>query len=135
MPTYYPTYYWMQPPDYPAPEPQPSPYLPWIVIFFLIVASFYTIYTFVQPEFALKSIACDRGYVVVNLITAKSGRMFAAEFQADIGSASYTKKLTASVEEGQEISVVFPANLAPGSYDVLTFFRGNLIGNGRCTVR
>ena len=135
MPDYYPTYYWMQPSDYPPPEPQPNRVLPWLVIFFLIIGSFYTIYSFVQPDFALRGIDCDRNYVVVNLLTAKSGRMFSADFQIDISAASYSKKLTASVEEGQDLNVVFPVSLAPGTYTVLSHFRGNLIGSDKCTVR
>lgn len=135
MGTYYPSYYWVHPNTYPrAPTPQ-NRWLPWVVIFILIVASFYTIYIYIQPDFVLESVACSKQFTVLHLITAKSGRFFMGTFSLNIGSKEYTSKLTNTVEEGEKLDVVFKVNLAPGTHSGEAYFRGAYLGDFSCQVR
>jgi len=110
-------------------------WLAWIIIFLLILGSFYTIYIYIQPEFVIDSVACTRTYVIGHLITAKAGRMFMGTFELEIGEKTYTRRMTLSVEEGDRVDVVFPVSLAPGRYEGVLLFRGNPIGTFSCTVR
>ncbi len=135
MADYYPAWYWLQPNHYPAPPPQKNQWLPWVIIFLLIVGSFYTVYIYIQPEFVIDSVTCSQRYIVAHLITSKAGRMLMGDFSVEMGPKTYSKKLTASVEEGDRLDVVFVVSLAPGNYEGILNFRGNPIGTFQCTVR
>lgn len=135
MGTYYPSYYWVQPNTYPTPPPAKNKWLPWILIFLLIVASFYTIYLYIQPDFVLESAACSKQYVVMHLITAKTGRFFMGDFSVNIAGKDYSKKLTSTVAEGEKLDVVFKVALAPGTYSGEAYFRGVFLGEFSCQVR
>jgi len=135
MGTYYPSYYWVHPNNYPkAPEPQ-NKWLPWAVIFILIVASFYTIYIYIQPDFVLESAACSQSFSVLHLITAKSGRFFMGKFAINMAGITYESEMTNTVEEGQKLDVVFKVNMAPGTYSGEAYFRGTYLGDFSCQVR
>lgn len=135
MSKYYPNYYWTHPNDYPAAPAPKNKWLPWAVIFLLIIASFYTIYIYIQPDFVLDDIACSQQYVVLNLITAKSGRFFMGDFEVNIAGKAYDKRVTDTVEEGERLDVVFKVSMAPGSYSGEASFRGNYLGEFSCNVR
>jgi hypothetical protein len=135
MGTYYPSYYWVQQNNYPQAPGTRNKWLPWFVIFLLIIASFYTIYIYIQPDFILDDIACSKQYVVMHLVTTKSGRFFLGEFSVDIAGRDYVKKLTSTVTEGERLSVGLEVSLAPGEYSGEAYFRGNLLGEFSCRVR
>lgn len=135
MSDYYPSYYWVQPASYPeAPQPK-NKFLPWVIIFMLILASFYTIYLYIQPDFVLEDVACSKQYVVTKLITAKAGRFFLGNFMINLAGLEYNKKITSTVTEGEKLDVVFKVGLAPGTYSGETYFRGSILGEFSCTVR
>jgi hypothetical protein len=132
---YYPTYYWTHPNFYPeAPRPDKRA-LPWVIIFALIIASFYTIYLYIQPDFVLESAACSENYIQVNLITAKAGRFFMGHFSVDLAGLTYKTSITDAVEEGEKVHAVFSVSLAPGTYSAEAFFRGKSLGEFSCQVR
>ena len=133
---YYPNTYWVQPNAYPIPQKR-NTLAPWIVIFLLIVASFYTIYVYIQPEFSLSGIACSQKIVVVKLLTSKPGRFFMGEFKLVLPKSGVTFSLrtSASVELGQKLEVPIDVNLQPGNYQFDIYFRGKLLGRESCTVK
>lgn len=136
MGNYYPSYYWVQSNNYPPAPDGRNQWLPWLIIFLLIVASFYTIYLYIQPDFVLKGGDCSKQFVVVHLLTAKSGRFFLGDFSADLAGKMYTKRLTSSVEEGETLDVVFKVSLAPGAtYSADVYFRNENLGTFSCKVR
>ena len=135
MADYYPAWYWIQPNHYAPPPPQRNQWLPWVVIFLLIVGSFSTIYFYIQPDFVLDSVACSQKYLVAHLITSKAGRMLMGDFKLEIGDKVYSKRITASVEEGDKLDVVFVVSLAPGEYQGTVYFRGSPVGTFSCSVR
>ena len=132
---YYPNYYWVQQNHYPSPAHAKKGWLPWAIIFLLIMASFYTIYIYIQPEFVLRDVSCSRSYAVAHFIMAKSGRFFMGSFKMDVEGKVYEKSLTSSVAEGELVDVVFKVNLSPGTYSGTISFRGEETGTFRCTVR
>jgi len=117
------------------PAPAQKTWLPWAVIFMLILASFYTIYIYIQPEFILRDVTCSRNYAVAHFIMAKSGRFFMGKFKLSIAGRTYEKTLTSTVAEGDLVDVVFNVNLAPGGYSGEVSFRGESTGDFTCTVR
>ncbi|MBR9681077.1 MAG: hypothetical protein GOU98_04640 [Candidatus Altiarchaeota archaeon] len=135
MSDYYPSYYWVQPTNYPNAPQTKNTLLPWAIIFLLILASFYTIYLYIQPDFVLEDTACSKQYVVLKLITAKAGRFFMGEFETNLAGIEYTKKITSTVTEGEKLDVVFKVGLAPGTYSGEAYFRGEILGDFSCTVR
>ena len=135
MGTYYPSYYWTHPNTYPqAPAPQ-NKTLPWVVIFSLILASFYTIYLYIQPDFVLaENTACSEEYIQLRLITTKAGRFFMSEFSVNIAGIDYKKKVTSTVTEGEKLDIIFTPSLAPGVYSGDAYFRGTFLGEFTCQV-
>ena len=132
---YYPNYYWVQQNHYPQPAAAKKTWLPWAVIFVLIIASFYTIYIYIQPEFIMREVACSQNFVIADFVMAKSGRFFMGKFAIDVAGKVYEKTQTSSVSEGDIFKVVFEVNLAPGSYTGVTSFRNEPTGSFSCTVR
>ncbi|MBR9682011.1 MAG: hypothetical protein GOV00_04415 [Candidatus Altiarchaeota archaeon] len=132
---YYPNYYWVQQNHYPQAEPHKKAWLPWAIIFILIMASFYTIYIYIQPEFILSDVSCAQNYAVAHFVMAKSGRFFMGTFKMDIAGKIYEKSLTSTVMEGDSLDVVFKVNLSPGSYMGDMSFRGEYTGDFECVVR
>ncbi|HDR53065.1 MAG TPA: hypothetical protein ENN60_00090 [archaeon] len=132
---YYPNYYWVQQNHYPPPPTKSKAWLPWAVIFLLILVSFYTIYIYIQPEFVLREVDCSQNYVVAHFIMSKSGRFFMGNFELNIGGKIYEKKMTSIVTEGELLDVVFHTSLAPGSYQGTVGFRGVPAGTFSCLVR
>lgn len=131
---YYPNYYWVQQNHYPSPAEQKKAWLPWAVIFLLIMASFYTIYLYIQPEFIFQDVTCTQTYVTAHFIMAKSGRFFMGNFELDISGKVWEKTLTSTVVEGDTLSVVFRVALAPGQYSGNLKFRDAPTGEFNCTV-
>ncbi len=133
---YYPNYYWVQPNAYPPP-PRQNKMLPWLVVFVLTVASFYTIYLYIQPEFSLEGLACSERIVVIKLLTSKPGRFFEGEFRLVLPSAGieYSLRTSDSVDLGEQLQVPVDVSLQPGTYRFDVYFRNNLLGQETCTVR
>ena len=135
MLVYYPNYYWLEQNHYPKPPGTERSWLPWAVIFILIMVSFYTIYIYIQPEFVLQDVTCSRDFVVANFLMSKSGRFFMGNFELNVAGKAYEKKLTSSVLEGEDLAVPFTVSLSPGTYQGTVYFRNQATGTFSCTVR
>ena len=134
MSTYYPSYYWTHPNTYPQAPASKNKALPWIIIFSLILASFYTIYLYIQPDFKLESAACSKNYLQLKLITTKAGRFFESEFSANIAGLDYTERFTSTVSKGEDLDIIFAISVAPGRYTGEAYFRGIFLGEFNCQV-